>query len=141
MGLTTTSRGGTCRLGDNPNICALPSICGDEGDASETESKGPTATSNRVTSITSSSPGCVRAYESDNDGEGGAVFKDVYLEFVVLVADASSIGFDNPAKVGSCKELDGSITGVGIDSTDEGQTFNQLLDNSFSLDAEQGSIS
>ena len=116
------------------------------GDTSETESEGPTAISICGTSIISTSPGCVRAYESDKDGEGGVVFKDVYLEFVVPVADASSIEFDNAAeivgaKVGSCKELDGSITGAGIDSTDEGQTFNQLLDDPFSLDAEQGSIS
>ena len=91
-----------------------------EGDASETESEGPTATSNCVTSNISTSPGCVRAYDSDKDGEGGVVFKDVYLEFVVLVAvkfgnDAEIVG----AKVGSCKELD----------------------DSFSLDAEQDSIS
>jgi hypothetical protein len=117
-----------------------------ESDASETESEGPTATSNGVTSNISTSPGCVCAYDSDKDGEGGVVFKDVYLEFVVLVADAGSIEFGNDAeivgaKVGSCKELDGFITGVGINSTDEGQTFNQLLDDSFSLDAEQDSIS
>lgn len=158
MGLTTTSRGGTCRLGDNPNICAFPSICGDEGDGSETESEGPTATSSRVISSTLTSPGCARTYESDKDGEGGVVCKDVYVEvFVVpvfIVRDVCSIGFGNAAdivgaKAGSCKELDGST--ICIDSTDvnlhvvavvdEVQTFNQLLDVSFSLDVEHGSIS
>ena len=154
MGLTTTSRGGTCRLGDNPNICALPSICGDEGDGSETESEGPkpTATSNRITSCGSTSPGCARAYESDKDGEGGAVCKDVYLEFVI-VADVGSIEFGKPTeivgvKAGGCKELNGSTTGIGIDSTDVNVPVveatdegHRLLDVSFSLDAEQCSIS
>lgn len=80
MGLTTTSRGDTCRLGENPNICALPSICGDDGDGSETETEGPkftTTTSNGVMSNlnTSTSSGCARAYESEKDGEGGTVCK------------------------------------------------------------------
>lgn len=73
-----------------------------------------------------------------------------------IVADVSSIGFGKPAeivgtKAGSCKKLDESTTGAGIDSTDvnfrvvvvidEGKTFNQLPDLSFSSDAKLGSMS
>lgn len=166
MGLTTTSRGG-CGLRDNPNICAFPSIWGDDGDDAETESEGPkpTPTSNCVVSDTSTS-GCAFTYESDKDGEGGAACKDVYLEFVdelgvleivarvrlpaFIVADASSIGLGNPTKVGVRAGMDGSTASVGIHSAevsfrvvvvviDGGHAFTRLVDAS--LDAEQGNMS
>ena len=70
MGLTTTKRGSTCRLGDDPDICAFPSICSDdEGDGSETKGKvlNPTAIFNFVTSCSPTSSGCARAYDSESD--------------------------------------------------------------------------
>jgi len=161
--LTTTSRGG-CGLGDNPNICAFTSIWGDHA---ETESEGPkpTPTSNCVASDTSTS-GCAFTYESDKDGEGGAACKDVYLELVdelgvleiiawvrlsaFIVADASSIGWGNPTKVGVKAGIDRSTASVGIHSAevsfravgvviDGGHAFTQLVDAT--LDVEQGSMS
>ena len=126
VGLTITSLGGSCRLGDKPNICAFPSICGDKGDDAEIEREGPKPipTSNRVASDTSISPGCARAYDSDKDGEGGAVCKDVYLAdgvdvlvVVVVIVDeemtVSSVECEHAAfvKAGGCKNLERSIPG------------------------------
>jgi hypothetical protein len=169
VGLTTTSRGGSCGLGNNPDICAFPSIWGDDGDDTEMEKEGPkpTPTSNRVVSDTSTSPGCALAYESDKDGEGGAACKDVYLALVVEVGVLAmvevgvaevgvlasiAVEFGNPAKVvgvraASCKKLDESTTGAGIHSpdvvvvVDGDHIFTQLPGASPPLDVEQGSMS
>lgn len=128
-------------MDENPNICAFPSTCGDDGDDDETASEGPkpTSTSNCIASNTWTSPGCARAYESDKYGEGGAVCRDVYFvvelgavgivviviveEMIVawvgvpasIVGDVNSVG---PAFIvgveEGCKKVD---TGVGIEST------------------------
>lgn len=113
MRLTTTSLGG----GDKSDVWVFPSTCGDDGDETETERRGPKPTSNRVTST---SAGCARAYESDKDGEGGGACKDVYFEFGMLGAVVfedrggewieAAVGFSKPIGVREdCKEH-GSIS-------------------------------